>query len=299
MEVHSIDLPLWKLKKQVCDIGHRIWLRGYCGGNEGNHSVRISDDRVLCTPTNQSKGFLEPEDLCLVDMDGKQVDDNPRGRKRSSEVLMHLAIYKHRPDIKAVVHSHPPHATAFAIANIPIPEGIHPEAEVFLGRIPFAPYATPSKPVLGESVVDKIGPDTNTVVMANHGTVSFDKSLTEAYYKLEILDAYCRVLLLTRSVGIKPNVLNPAQMTELLEVKEQFGMHDDRLACSPEGCASPLDQPFFTTFDNPATAAANDQGSCQCETSATTGTATPNATGDAAFEQMVQTITNQIMATSS
>ena len=74
MEIHSIDLPLWKLKKQMCDIGHRIWMRGYCGGNEGNHSIRISDDRVLCTPTNQSKGFLEPEDLCIVDMDGNQVE---------------------------------------------------------------------------------------------------------------------------------------------------------------------------------------------------------------------------------
>jgi len=190
MEIHSIDLPIWKLKKQMCDIGHRIWLRGYCGGNEGNHSIRISDDRVLCTPTNQSKGFLEPEDLCIVDMDGTQVEDNPRGRRRSSEVLMHLAIYKHRSDVKAVVHSHPPHATAFALTGTPIPSGIHPEAEVFLGKIPFAPYATPSRPVLGESVVAHIGPDTNTVVMVNHGTVQpYDGDLDD-YRNLIIQQAH-------------------------------------------------------------------------------------------------------------
>ncbi len=293
MEVHSIDLPLWKLKKQMCDIGHRIWLRGYCGGNEGNHSIRISEDRVLCTPTNQSKGFLEPEDLCIVDMEGNQVEENPRGRRRSSEVLMHLAIYKHRPDVRAVVHSHPPHATAFALCTTPIPSGIHPEAEVFLGKIPFAPYATPSKPVLGESVVAHVGPDTNTVVMGNHGTVSFDTNLTEAYYKLEILDAYCRILLLTPQVGRRPNVLNPEQMTELLEVKDKFGMHDDRLVCAPEGCASPLDQPFFTSFDDTPSASCE----CQCggETAPSNTTASPGNT-DPAFEQLVQSITDQILA---
>lgn len=287
MESHTIDLPLWKLKRQMCDIGHRIWMRGYCGGNEGNHSIRISDNRVLCTPTNISKGFMEPDDLCVVDMEGNMTEPNPRGRRRSSEILMHLAIYKHRPDVRAVVHSHPPHATAFALTNTPIPEGIHPEAEVFLGRIPQAAYATPSKPVLGESIVAKIGPDTNTVLMGNHGTVSFDKNLTEAYYKLEILDAYCRILLLTKQLGARPNVLNPSQMTELLEIKEKFGLHDDRLVCAPEGCASPQEQPFFTTFEEPASAV------CECQTG---GNGQSHAKEDEGFETLVQAITDQIMA---
>ena len=289
MELHSIDLPVWKLRKQMCDIGHRIWQRGYCAGNEGNHSLRISDERVLCTPTGLSKGFLEPEDLCIVDMDGTQVEANPRGRKRSSEILMHLAIYKHRPDIRAVVHSHPPHATAFALTNTRIPEGIHPEAEVFLGRIPFAPYATPSKPDLGISVVEKIGPNTNTVIMGNHGTVSFDKSLTEAYYKLEILDAYCRILLLCSQMGARPNVLNPGQMAELLEIKEKFGMHDDRLACAADGCASPQEQPFFTTFGDVVPTSAKCQCACGGESDSAGG-------DDHAFEQLVRTITDQIIS---
>ena len=93
--------------------------------------MRIGEDRVLCTPTGISKGFLVPEDICVVDMDGTQVESNAKGRTRTSEVKVHLAIYKMRDDIQAVIHSHPPHATAFAIAGIPLPGGIHPEAEVF------------------------------------------------------------------------------------------------------------------------------------------------------------------------
>ena len=149
----------FQVRQEMCDVGHRIWMRGYCAGNEGNHSVRIADDRVLCTPTGISKGFLTPDQITVVDMDGKQVDTQNK-MKRTSEVLLHLQIYKARADVKAVVHSHPPHATAFAMANIPIPEGIHPEAEVFLGKVPMAKYTTPSYKELGESVVALISNST-------------------------------------------------------------------------------------------------------------------------------------------
>ncbi len=278
---------LWQHKKHMAEIGRRIWQKGFCAGNEGNHSVRISDDRVLCTPTGISKGFLDPEDMCIVDMDGKMVEPNPRGRKRTSEVLVHLAIYKTRPDIKAVIHSHPPHATAFAIAGIPIPEGVHPEAEVFLGKIPTAPYATPSKQDLPESILPLIGPETNTVLMGNHGSVSFSRDLEDTYYKLEILDAYCRILLLTKQVG-RMNILNEKQMTELLEVKRNFGMKDARLACAPAGCVGQENDEFLATFDvRPASAA------CGCEGGKVSAA---SATGNAAFEAMVQNITDQIMA---
>ncbi len=277
---------LQEIKQEMCDVGYRIWHRGYCAGNEGNHSVRISEDRVLTTPTGLSKGFLKPEMITLVDMDGVQIDRNNK-YKRSSEVLMHLAIYKARADIRAVVHSHPPHATAFAITNVTIPEGIHPEAEVFLGRIPMAEYATPSKPVLGESVVSLIGPHTNTVIMGNHGTVSFDKTLIGAYYKLEILDAYCRLLILSKSLG-KANVLNPAQMHELLEVKQKFGIPDERIACSAQGCVgAEQNQDFFATFEQTVSAVCADQPGADAST---------GAVGPEKFEQMVQAITDQIMA---
>ncbi len=277
-----MDTPLWQLKKQMAQIGHRIWQKGFCAGNEGNHSVRISEDRVLCTPTGISKGFLEADDMCIVDMDGNQVEPNPKGRKRTSEVLVHLAVYKKRPDVKAVIHSHPPHATAFAIAQIPLPEGIHPEAEVFLGKVRTAPYATPSKPELPDSIIPLIGPETNTVLMANHGSLSFSFDLTDTYYKLEILDAYCRVLLLTKQLG-SVKQLDQKQMTDLLEVKKNFGLPDERLSCAPTGCVGSENQPFLASFPvNPTTA------SCDCDGGVT-------STSEGNFEAMVQAITDQIV----
>lgn len=291
-------MPLWQLKKLMCDIGHRIWLKGFCAGNEGNHSVRIGEDRVLCTPTGVSKGFMTPEDICVVDMNGKQVEPNARGRQRTSEVLIHLAIYKHRPDVRAVVHSHPPHATAFAIANIPLPEGIHPEAEVFLGRVPIARYATPSKPDLADSLLPLIGPETNTVLMGNHGTVTFDQDLMGAYYKLEILDAYSRILLLCKQLG-RAKTLSAQQMTELLEVKQNFGIPDARLACAPQGCVGQQNQAFFATFDvHPASAACASDGGPVIARQSTMRPDRGNGgmPDEASFEAMVQAITDQIMS---
>ena len=140
----------FKIKEQMCDIGRRIWLKGFCAGNEGNHSYRIGENRILCTPTGISKGNLKPDDICTVDGEGKQIAGK---RKRTSEILMHAAIYKARPDVKAVIHSHPPHATAFAIAGVELPTCIHPEAEVFLGPVKTAKYVTPGDKRLGESIL--------------------------------------------------------------------------------------------------------------------------------------------------
>lgn len=216
-----------ELKRQMCEIGHRIWLRGYCAGNEGNHTIRIDEQRVLCTPTGISKGFMTPDDLCVVDMDGNPVEPNPSGRQRTSEVMIHLALYKKRPDVGAIVHSHPPHAVAFCIANVPLPQGVHPEAEVFLGRTVFAEYATPGGPALADSFLGKVTDSTTTVLMANHGSVSLGHDLTEAYFRLEILDNYCKQLILARSVG-EVRRLNDQQLLELAKLKAQFGFTGDR-----------------------------------------------------------------------
>ncbi|MAE62847.1 MAG: aldolase [Phycisphaeraceae bacterium] len=279
----------WQLKQQMCELGHRIWLRGYCAGNEGNHSARIGDDHVLCTPTGISKGFLKPEDICVCDLDGNQVEDNPVGRKRSSEVLLHVAIYKARPDVRAVIHSHPPHATAFAVAGIPLPEGIHPEAEVFLGRVPTAPFAMPSTQDLPDSVVAVMDEHTNTVLMGNHGSVSFSRDLTDAYYKLEILDAYCRILLLCHQLG-RANVLSPDENAQLLQVKQKFGMDDPRLECAPRGCVGEQNDPFFASFDvRPTTATCSCNGGDVATAHGGAGDADPS-------EALVASITDQIMA---
>src|SRR3982751_5602081 len=232
----SNSIPEFKLKEQMCEIGRRIWLKGFCAGNEGNHSYRIGPDRVLCTPTGISKGFLKPDDICTVDMEGKQVSGK---RKRTSEILMHLAIYKAREDVKAVVHSHPPHATAFAIAGVELPTCIHPEAEVFLGAVKTAKYVTPGDTRLGESLLPYVK-DTHKILLQNHGTVTYDVNLENAYYKLEIVDAYSRILLLAKSIGsIRP--LDSNEMKELLDLKVRFGLREPRLEKGGEGMTCSTD----------------------------------------------------------
>ncbi len=282
-----MNQPQWKLKQQMCEIGQRIWQRGYCAGNEGNHSVRISDNRVLCTPTGISKGFMKPADLCVIDMDGKQIEPNPIGRKRTSEVLVHLAIYNKLPHIGAVVHSHPPHAVAFCIANMPLPQGVHTEAEVFLGQTVFADYATPGSPELPDSFLDKLTPNTNTILLANHGSISIGKDLTEAYYRLEILDNYCKQLLLARQLG-QVSVLDNNQMADLLKAKQQFGLTDDRLDGNTPSGAGTVNNDFLAHINTQPTSTAH---RCNCQ-----DTESKPTEDDAAFEQRVKTIIERIMA---
>jgi L-fuculose-phosphate aldolase len=220
-----------QLKLEICDIGRRIYNKGFAAGNDGNISHRIGPNEVLCTPTMVSKGFLKPEDLCTCDMEGKQLSGR---RKRTSEVLLHLAIMKERADVKSVVHCHPPHATAFAVAHEPIPQCVLPEVEVFLGDVPITKYETPG----GQQFADTVLPfvkKSNVIILANHGTVSFGESVERAYWWTEILDAYCRILMLARDLG-KINYFTEGKQRELLELKTKWGYKDARLAPGMENC---------------------------------------------------------------
>jgi len=212
----------FQLRQQICDIGHRIWLRGYCSGNEGNISIRLSKDQVLCTPTMVSKGFMKPGDLCKVDFSGKQIEGTKR---RTSEVLLHLEIYKARADVKAVVHCHPPHLTAFAISRREIPLCIVPEMELMVGHVPIADYATPGTDELAKSILAHVN-QCNTVLLANHGVVCWSKELEDAYFKLEVADSYCRVLLLAAQLGGATQIPKE-QVQDLLEIKKTLGITDD------------------------------------------------------------------------
>ena len=179
------------LKKQICEVGRRLWQRAYVDGNGGNIAIRVGDGVALCTPTLVSKGFMKPEDLCLVDLDGNQLAG---GKKRTSEILMHLQIMKQQPRALATVHCHPPHATAFAVAQVEPPTCMIPEIEVFIGRVPIAPYRTPGTPEMGKLVADLVDQH-NTVLMGNHGAVAWSHvSVEDAYFKMEILEAYCRTV---------------------------------------------------------------------------------------------------------
>jgi L-fuculose-phosphate aldolase len=214
----------YKLKEQMCEIGRRVYNKGFAAANDGNITIRLNEREVLCTPTMVSKGFMKPEDICKVDYEGKQLAGSKR---RTSEVLLHLAVYKHRPDINAVVHCHPPHATAFAVAHEPIPKCILPEVEVFLGEVPMAVYETPGNQKFAETIVPYIK-DCNTIILANHGTVTFGPDLEKAYFNSEIIDAYCKILILARQLG-RINYFSDDKTRELLELKKKLGYDDPRL----------------------------------------------------------------------
>jgi len=213
------------LKKAICEIGDRIYKRGFAAANDGNISVRLNENEVLCTPTMHCKGFLKPKDICLVDLEGNQLAGK---KKRSSEVLLHLEIMKARPEVQSVVHCHPPHATAFAIAREPIPQAVLPEVEVFLGEVPISPYETPGGKKFAETILPFVR-QSNVIILANHGTVSFGESVERAFWWTEVLDAYCRILILARQLG-PIQYLSPQKTQELLDLKAKWGFTDPRLA---------------------------------------------------------------------
>ena len=220
-----------KIKQDICEIGRRLYNKGFAAANDGNITVRISDNEVLCTPTMHSKGFLKVEDICTIDMTGKQIAGI---KKRSSEALLHLEIYKQRPEIKSVVHCHPPHATAFAVAREPIPHCVLPEVEVFLGDVPITRYETPGGQAFADTVLPFVN-KTNIIILANHGTVSFGVDVEQAYWWTEILDAYCRILMLSRQLG-NVSYFNENEERELLDLKQKWGWADPRNTDEYKNC---------------------------------------------------------------
>lgn len=236
----------WKLREEMCEIGRRVYNKGFAAANDGNISFRLDENRVLCTPTRVSKGYMKPDDLCIVDMEGNQVSGK---RKRSSEILMHLTIMKTRPDVRSVVHCHPPHATAFAVAHEPIPKCTMPEFEVFLGEVAIAPYETPGTQTFANTIIPYIK-DTDTILLANHGTVTAGSDLMDAYFKTEIIDAYCRILILTKQLG-RVEYYSDAKAAELIKIKPNLGIRDVRLEKGLENCdlcANSLFQKGYSDF---------------------------------------------------
>jgi L-fuculose-phosphate aldolase len=232
-----------RMKQEICEIGARLYNRGFAAANDGNITYRVSEDKVLCTPTMHCKGFLKPADIALVDMDGKQLaGDKPR----SSEALLHLEIMKARPDVKSVVHCHPPHATAFAVAREAIPSCVLPEVEVFLGNVPITKYETPGGKMFAETVLPFVH-KSNVVILANHGTVSYGENVERAYWWTEILDAYCRILILAKQVG-RVEYLSPEKSWELLELKKKWGYTDPRNEPSYQGSDLFADDVFRSTW---------------------------------------------------
>lgn len=212
------------LKEQICDIGRRLWQREYVDGNGGNIAIRVGDDIAVCTPTLVSKGFMKPEDMCLVDFEGNQLAG---AKKRTSEILMHLQIMKRQPRAVATVHCHPPYSTGFAVAGIEPPTCMIPEFEVF-SSVAIAPYRTPGTPEMGQLVAELVDKH-NTILMANHGVVAWShNNVEDAYFKMEILEAYCRTVLVTAQLGRPAKTMTPTQLQDLLKIKQSLGIPDTR-----------------------------------------------------------------------
>lgn len=186
-----------KIKEMICDIGRRIYTNGFVAANDGNITVKLSDTEYLTTPTGISKGYLAPEMIVKVNEKGETLEGAYRP---SSEVKVHLRVYDQRPDVGAVVHAHPPYATTFAVAHLPLDEYILPEAVFGLGAVPIVPYAQPSTQELADGLIPYLD-DYDAFILENHGTVTVGADLIKAYYKTETLEYHAKITYLSKILG--------------------------------------------------------------------------------------------------
>jgi L-fuculose-phosphate aldolase len=214
-----------RIKAEIVTTGKKLWHRQFVDGNGGNISYRIGPNEVLCTPTLCSKYDLTPELICMVDLEGNQIAGSAA---RTSEIFLHLQIYKTVPEAKGVVHCHPPHATAYAIAGRVPPSGIVPEFDVFVGAVALAPYETPGTQRFAETVTPFVK-NYNTVLLGNHGIVCWADTVTHAEWYAEVLETYCWTLTIAAGqLGVPVGRIPAAKTEDLLNIKR-------RLACRIRG----------------------------------------------------------------
>lgn len=203
------------IKREICDIGRRIYENKFIAANDGNISVKVSDNEYYCTPTRVSKGYMTPDMIIKVDGECNVLDGK---LKPSSEMKMHLKVYAERPDVKSVVHAHPPFATAFAVANKPLDRFILPEAVIFLGSVPVCKYGTPSTDEIPESLAPYIQ-EHDAFLLQNHGALTVGDSLMEAYFAMESLEYYAKLSFLTQLLGGGQEI-DHDNLLKLLEVRK-------------------------------------------------------------------------------
>ncbi|MBL8059933.1 MAG: class II aldolase/adducin family protein [Chthonomonas sp.] len=198
-------------RSEICRIGHLLWGRGHIGAAEGNVSWRLDTTTLLCTPAGRNKGELTPAEIVLIDRQGRSLGEG----RPSSEVQLHLECYDGRPDCLAVVHAHPPYATAFALAGEPIPENLLPEAAVFLGRIAMVPFAMPGTTAMRDAIRPYLTKH-KTFLLQNHGAVTLGKTLEDAFARMDTLERVAAAIYRANKIG-EPLSLPASAMTELRE----------------------------------------------------------------------------------
>jgi L-fuculose-phosphate aldolase len=233
------------LRADTVEVGRRLYARGYTASNDGNISVRLGGDRLLMTPKSVCKGFMTPDMMCVTDLDGRKLQGE---RDPSSEMLMHLEVYRQRPDVQAVVHAHPPIATGFAVAGIPLDRAVLAEVLTTLGSVPIAEYATPSTRELPEAVRKYIKAH-DGMLLANHGALTVGGDLYSAYFKMETVEHFAKISLVARLLG-RENLISREEVMRLQELRGTYGIE----APAPI-CADPVASPGAGARDreDPAT----------------------------------------------
>lgn len=213
------------IKEEIVKVGRKLWERQYVDGNGGNISARLSSKYFLCTPTLCSKGDLRVEDMSLVDVENQRICGN---RAQTSEILLHLEIYKAVPSADAVIHCHPPYATAHAIAGV-IPQGnLVPEQEVFVGPVALTPYETPGTMEFARTVLPVVKQH-NTILLANHGVVCWADTVTHAEWYVEVVDTYCKTVMIASQLKSPLPEIPSNKIADLLAIKKNLGLPDPRL----------------------------------------------------------------------
>lgn len=208
-----------ELREDIVQVGRLVYQKGWVAANDGNISIRLDAERILCTPTGVSKGMMHPDDLLICDMAGNKLV----GRKeRTSEILMHLTIYGLRPDVKAVVHAHPPVSTGFATAGKPLTMALLPEVIIGLGCVPTADYGLPGTPALTDPMLPYI-PKYDAILMGNHGAVCYGDDVFRAFFRMETVEHYARIALVAELLG-GPNVLPRVEVEKLFDSRTRYGV---------------------------------------------------------------------------
>jgi L-fuculose-phosphate aldolase len=219
-----------QLRADIVEVGRRMYARGYTASNDGNISVRLDERRLLMTPKSVCKGFMTPEMMCITDLEGKKLAGE---RDPSSEMQMHLEVYRHRQDVRAVVHAHPPIATGFAVAGIPLDRAVLAEVVTTLGSVPIAEYATPSTLEL-PAAVRKYVKAHDGMLLANHGALTLGADVFAAYYKMETIEHFAHISLVARLLGGE-RLLSREEVFRLQGLRGNYG-----IAAPAPICPDPL-----------------------------------------------------------
>lgn len=206
-----------KLRKQMVDICRRMWTLGWVAANDGNLSVKINDDLFLCTPTGVSKSYITPDMLILINHKGEIIEGKG---KPSSEIKMHLRCYAERDDVGAVMHAHPPVATGFACAHVPLDSYSMIETVIAIGSVPIAPYGTPSTNEVPDGIAPLL-PEHDVILLENHGALTVGSDLTTAYYRMETLELYAKIMLTANQLGGAKEI-SRENIDRLISMRSQY-----------------------------------------------------------------------------